>query len=780
MVNLSFFNIENRFLKRLLFFMIFIALTAQVLESYVIHPSFTKVLIKTVEDEAIVIARHMSHMFFAKSIDSVLITPEIVDKIERLEKDFNFYKLKIFSSTGETIYSTDTNELGEINENSYFIEVVAKGKVYTKIVEKNSKSLEDKKVTVDIVETYVPVMRKGSFAGALELYHDISDNNEMLQGVLFISNSIKIGLSLSFMIVFFSILFRLDKSLIERNRINTDLEVVNVDLTNTKVEIEKENEKLQNAFFQISHLIQEVSTTGNIEVRYENPNLIKCYEKKQCDNRDCSCFGQKSMRCWQKVGTFSSGEINCQYSLDHKNCLLCDVYKSAIPNPSCLIGENFNNMMHILDVKHKELEYTYDKLKNTQYQLLQQEKMASIGTLAGGIAHEFNNLLAAILGYASLVKDDIPKENEARSDLEKILKAGRRAKDLVKQILTFSRFNVEELSPIKLTPVIDEALKLLKSTTPSSIEVRQEICNDCKNILANSTMIHQVLINLYTNAVQAMDGKGVIDISMSEIHHDESDNDGIYTFQPGNYIKLSVSDSGPGIDKQIKDRIFDPFFTTKEVGQGTGMGLSVVHGIVDKINGSIMVDSEQGTGTTFKIFFPVTSEESTYTENILGPVLTGDETILYVDDEMMLAHMGKQMLERLGYSVTARTSSVEALELFRTLPDKFDLVITDQAMPNITGDELAMSLLQIRPGIPVILNTGYSSTISEERARQIGIQAFVLKPIDKRDLACTIRQVLDGDKNNYLLHDSSSDISARNLASVAGESNNLRHNSHLL
>jgi PAS domain S-box-containing protein len=379
--------------------------------------------------------------------------------------------------------------------------------------------------------------------------------------------------------------------------------------------------------------------------------------------------------------------------------------------------------------------------------LRQAQKMEAIGTMAGGIAHEFNNILAAMLGYTEMVRDEMASDSQQRADLDQVLAAGNRAKDLVKQILAFSRHKTEEFTPIQICDAIKEGIDLLQKTTPASIEVRQNISTDCKNVMANASMVHQVLINLYTNAVHAMDGKGLLEISLQEMTYPGDDGNMHLGLPPGEYLELTVSDSGVGIDPKILSRIFDPFFTTKDIGEGTGMGLSVVHGIIEKFGGLVTADSELGNGTSFHVYFPAVMAESVPEEEGTAPVLTGSERILFVDDELILAHLGKQMLERLGYKVSARTSSVEALEAFRVQPGKFDLIITDQTMPNITGDELAKSLLAIRPDIPIILCTGYSSKIDMNRAEEIGIRAFVMKPFNKRELAATIRRVLDGNNS---------------------------------
>lgn len=382
--------------------------------------------------------------------------------------------------------------------------------------------------------------------------------------------------------------------------------------------------------------------------------------------------------------------------------------------------------------------------KIIEAKLRQTYKMEAMGTLAGGIAHEFNNNLTAILGFADLTKEELPEDNPARRDIDEVLKAGNRAKDLVNQILSFSRQSEQKMHPIELQPIIKEALKLLRASTPSTIEIVQNITNENTTVEADPTQIHQLLMNLSTNAIHAMkDEKGTLEVELKRIQLNKKHGSPLPTLTEGTYLELSVRDNGKGIEESIIDRIFDPFFTTKDVDKGTGMGLSVVHGIVQSHQGAITVESKAGHGTTFHVFFPVAATEAEAIPFTNGPLPGGSEHILFLDDEMVLAHMGKEMLKRLGYRVTVRTSSVEAFEAFRAQPEKFDLVITDQTMPNMTGEELAKKILAIRPEIPIILYTGYSTLIDEAKAKAAGIKELVAKPIEKALLAKTIRKVLE-------------------------------------
>ncbi len=382
--------------------------------------------------------------------------------------------------------------------------------------------------------------------------------------------------------------------------------------------------------------------------------------------------------------------------------------------------------------------------KRLEAQLLQAQKMEAIGTLAGGIAHDFNNILTSVLGYTQLAQGDVPKGSQAERDLQEVVRAGRRARDLVSQILTFSRQTQQELKPLDPVPIIKEVLKLLRASIPATIEIKQHIEKTEANILADPTQIHQILINLCTNAAHAMtDRGGVLEVALAKVLLDSVFASRHPEVAPGEYLLLAVTDTGHGIAPTIMDRIFDPFFTTKKRGEGTGMGLAVVHGIVRSCGGAITVYSEVGKGTTFKVFLPCCTGDADCESALEMIVARGNERILFVDDEPSIVAMAKRMIERLGYSVLATTSSVEALNLFREGPGEFDLVITDLTMPKMTGEQLAGELTRIRRDIPIIICTGYSNTLTEGKKTKPGIRAVVTKPLITHEIARTIRDVLD-------------------------------------
>jgi PAS domain S-box-containing protein len=381
--------------------------------------------------------------------------------------------------------------------------------------------------------------------------------------------------------------------------------------------------------------------------------------------------------------------------------------------------------------------------RQLEARLRQAQKLEAIGTLAGGIAHDFNNILGAILGYTELCLFDTPAESPIGHNLQEVLRAGKRGRELVQHILRFSRHTEQARQPVALYPIFQEALLLLRASLPSTIAIQQHLDAEAGIVLADPTQMHQVLMHLCTNAEYAMRGTGgILEVRLEAVDVDTAFAALHPELRPGPHVRLTVRDTGHGMAPEIMERIFDPFFTTKGVGEGTGMGLAMVHGIVTSHEGAITVTSTLGEGTTFAIYVPRFHEDIANLAGSEGPMPTGSERILMVDDEAALAHMGQELLEHLGYQVVVHTQSQEALEAFRRAPRQFDVVITDQAMPHMTGEALAVELRRIRPEIPIILCTGFSHSITAERAHALGIAALLRKPLVMRDLALTIRDVL--------------------------------------
>ncbi len=388
--------------------------------------------------------------------------------------------------------------------------------------------------------------------------------------------------------------------------------------------------------------------------------------------------------------------------------------------------------------------YLEEEVEKRTAELQQAQKLEAIGTLAGGIAHDFNNILSTILGYTEMARSNLPADSQPAKDLEKVIRAGNRAAELVKQILTFSRQGQQELTSVRIQSITKETLKLLHATIPSTIEIRQSIDSNCAPILADPTCIHQILLNLCTNAKHAMLEKGgILSVSLSQIEVSEAELYEGTRLKDGTYLNLRVGDTGYGMDSNTMAKIFDPFFTTKAIGEGTGLGLAVVHGIVTNLGGQVTVSSEPGKGSEFQLYFPVADMEETVKQEPSSSVLGGNERILVVEDEVELAEMLQRMLTGLGYDAISFTDSVEALQEFTENAEAYDMVITDMTMPSINGAELARKMFTMNPAIPIILCTGFSEIIDEEKAKAMGIREYIMKPVRKSELAKIMRTVLE-------------------------------------
>jgi PAS domain S-box-containing protein len=376
-------------------------------------------------------------------------------------------------------------------------------------------------------------------------------------------------------------------------------------------------------------------------------------------------------------------------------------------------------------------------------QLRQSQRMEAIGTLAGGIAHDFNNILGVMLGYTEMALYSMQEDSDLKRKLQQILKAGQRGKDLVSQILAFSRPGKPERKPVKISAIIKETLRMLRATMPTTVELDLEVDEEHDAVQGDPTQIHQVLLNLCANASHAMRDKGgVLEVSLQPVDLDEAAAAQYHDLAPGPYVRVKIKDTGHGMDKEVMERIFDPFFTTKAPGEGTGMGLAVVHSIIKAHGGMITVQSEPGVGTEFQIFLPRINDTPSPGVKERSRMDKGHGNILFVDDEEWLVEMWQEILENMGYKVFPHTVSQEALEEFRAEPQKFDLVITDQTMPHLTGFDMGVEMLKIRPGLPIVLCTGYSEVVTAEKAKTAGIREYVMKPLSISELTGAIRRAL--------------------------------------
>jgi signal transduction histidine kinase/CheY-like chemotaxis protein len=411
---------------------------------------------------------------------------------------------------------------------------------------------------------------------------------------------------------------------------------------------------------------------------------------------------------------------------------------------SKIIADGFNEMDGALENQAEKQKKTQKEKELLEERIRHYQKMEAIGTLAGGIAHDFNNILFPIQGYAEMFLDDFPPNDPKHEMAQEIFQAASRAKELIEQILTFSRQGDTKNQIVSLQSILKEALKLLRSTIPKNIVIRKNIISECKPVYADPTNLHQVIMNLCTNAFHAVQDKGgTIEVALEEISVTADGQYGIAGLPAGDYICLTVSDTGCGMDKKTLAQIFDPYFTTKKEGKGTGLGLSTSYGIIKNLNGDIKVYSEPDKGTTFHIYIPVTSNEKNQEPGENINIVKGIERILLVDDEGSIAQMGKAVLEKYGYRVSAFTSSIEALNTFEKNPASFDLLLTDMTMPDMTGDKLIRQIKRVRHNIPAIICTGFSENISNGDYADKGADGFLMKPVAIHKLIGEIRKQLD-------------------------------------
>lgn len=431
--------------------------------------------------------------------------------------------------------------------------------------------------------------------------------------------------------------------------------------------------------------------------------------------------------------------------------LLLEKEQERVKSANNALEKRVQERTHQLTLANKDLKKEIEIRKHHEKekakledQLLQLQKMETIGTLAGGIAHDFNNILTPIMGYTEMALEELSEESTLRYDIEQINSAATRGKDLVQQILTFSRQVDFDKKPLKLDKVVQEVLKLIRASFPSNIEITQELDTDCGTVMADATQMHQIIMNVCTNAYHAMMSQGgTLNIKLDKVKVGPKQENGSAKIPKGVYVRLTISDTGHGMDKRTVERIFEPFFTKKEVGSGSGLGLSVVHGIVSNYNGSIDVESKPGEGSTFKIYLPQHSEKYTPEKDIVQKVKKGNGSILFVDDEKEITFMGKRMLESLGYTVDVKSDSQSALQDFKKDPNKYDLLVTDQAMPKMMGTELIDKVKQIRPDLKSIIITGYQDSLPKNAMEQYGIEDIISKPLILSEFSELVRKVLD-------------------------------------
>ncbi len=513
-------------------------------------------------------------------------------------------------------------------------------------------------------------------------------------------------------------------------------------------ELRESEEKFRMIFENANDEIVYMGKDGNIIDVNDKVEEIWGYKREEVIGRNYAEFGFVSEAEMENMATLFSDLFEGKPVQIHEmkamrrdgSTVYVEINSRAVMRNNEVIGF----LSIVRDITNRKL--AEDEKKNLEAMLQQAQKLEAIGTLAGGIAHDFNNILTPIMGFTEMTINTLSEKSKNKRKLDEVLKAADRAKSLVKQLLAFGRPNEENMFPMQLQPIIKEVVKLIRSTIPTTIEITTHIDQDCGAVLVDATQIHQLVMNLCTNAYQSMQEKGgVLNVSLNETSIGVSDYAMFPDMTPGPYVQLIISDTGHGMGRETLKKIFEPYFTTKPVGVGSGIGLSVVHGIVKNHSGGINVYSEVGKGSTFKVFLPIAAmgdkKETVTSDKTIIPV--GSERILVVDDEYAIVQMMKDMLENIGYHITPRTSSIEALEAFKANHEKYDMVITDQTMPNMTGVALSRKMLEIRPDIPIILCTGFSEQIDEDRAQQLGIKGYLMKPVTLKEVANKIRKIFD-------------------------------------
>ncbi len=879
------------FLRNILLAFLLIALLFPLYSWIYLTPAYRNLLTRLSEDEARRTAVHLMRTLEigVVPLNEAVARADMLLSVAELKDDFQLCKLKLFDPDGRVLFSTDPQEVGTVNRHAYFSNKVTKGHIHSHLVKSGGLTMERAETAVDVVEIYVPIMLKGAFMGAFEIYYDISAAQKQLAAMQQRSHLTMLIIAVCMLIIAVVILFKAGNAMLAHRKMDHELHQAHDnlerrvkertrDLIESHTALGESESRYRMLVETIPHGIREIDTRGIIT--FVNPAHAKIYghddgaltgtsmfdltadetERRQLQDHlaflverqphPSPWFGRDRTR----AGRLIDVQVDWRYKRDgqgqvtglitvisditHRkkaeralldNIEFLNTLIDTIPNPvfykddqgvflgcnaayaktiglskNAILGRRLIDLEGISFKDRAEAFHRQDLLlvaspgiqnqeerlviadgrtrdfilfkatfhdadgraaglvgimlditartdaeqqrQQLERQLLQSQKMEALGTLAGGVAHDFNNILAAIIGYTQIVISDMPPETTEHDYLKRVLEAGERAEQLVKQILTFSRRSDAEPTPMQINTIVKEVLKLVRATLPATIEIEQRLESDAF-IKADPVQIHQVMMNLCANAGYAMQEGGKLTVVLEAFDVDDAFTRRHADIKPGRYQRLTVIDTGTGIAPEDLHRVFDPFFTTKPKGEGTGMGLSVVHGIVAALHGVVTVESTPGQGARFDLYFPIIEGHQPATAPPPPAKLpTGKERILFVDDEVFQTDMLKHMLGLLGYKVETCNSSPQALERVQETPDAFDLVLTDMVMPEMTGDQLARKLLELRPDLPIILCTGYSDNMTEVKALALGIRAFTLKPLAMERLSVLIRQVLDTDE----------------------------------
>ncbi len=767
------------------------------------------------EDVSERVAAHLKGTLFSHG-DTLTIgsfDQDVNNEIFQLMKDLRIEKIKTFSNTGVVLFSSDQEDIGQKNIHDYFQTRVARGDIFSKLVKKGTKTMEGRIAQIEVVETYVPLMKDGVFLGAVEIYFDITRNREMIRTLL---NSLKWIICVFSSVVtagLVVVLFRASRNTLVKQKAEADLKKAHSKLEKTVAERTRDLEKTNRS------LVREIEDRKNTQASLQRSNdtqtIINKLMKEALGNNPVQNVIDTCLNLVLSLPWLSLEAKGCIYLVEDKpDVLVLKAHQGlsgnrqkvceTIPFGKCLCGlaakEQRTVFANHIDERHdilfpdtpdhghycipviarertlgviniyvkpghkqNELEenflrtvantlasllvqrYGENQQRETEKKLLQSQKIEAIGTLAGGISHDFNNILSVILGHAQLIQmtlDDSP--DKAKNHITQIMKGAQRATDLIRQILTFSRQTEHVKKTIQPYFIVKETIKFLRSSIPADIKIIENINSKAK-IKADPTQVHQIVMNLCTNAYHAMkETGGELSISLSDFHSKNTNTIADVDLKPGYYLKLEISDTGHGMTEETLNKIFEPYFTTKKIGEGTGLGLSVVHGIVEEHGGHIKIYSKTDQGTSFHIYFPaVTDERQSNNPRSQKNITGGNERIMVVDDEKSILDYLSEYLNNYGYRVTAFSDAGLALETFQNQTDNFDLIITDMAMPDMTGDTFSKNILAARPDIPIVLCTGYTHKLTKEDALHIGIKAFFQKPVEGEELLLNIRKLLD-------------------------------------